>query len=564
MQVCCERLRTSEAMAGDGTLTALLDAARARLHEARELDPSVWAQILGNTQVAESLPRVWACSEFIAMACSRDPGLLLSLLDHGRLLERAAVDWIAEDLHAHELGTEETAWMESLRRFRRRHMVRIAWRDISGWADLDETLRDLSMLADVCIQFAYRTMYELLTARYGTPRGETSNEAQPLLILGMGKLGAHELNYSSDIDLVLLYPEEGQTDGGRCIDNAEFFLRLGQKITQLLSTQTVDGFVYRVDLRLRPFGDSGRVAMGFAAFEDYLQQHGRDWERYAYIKARAITAPEHFASLYEQVLRPFVFRRYLDFSVFESLRDMKAMIAREVERRELRDNIKLGPGGIREIEFIVQAFQLIRGGGDRRLQSRELRTVLPLLAISACLDARPRRIWMQRIDFFASPRTGCRNGTMNRRTGCRRMSRRTRFAFSLGMADWEFHRGNSRVIAIASRDASRRRCSGRWAARPISRSPPPSSIWMPRRRIVSTREESRPRRSPALSATASIELRISSYYRRLDDTGRRRLRAVLRPIHARRIASSIRRTSFTRTARNPGNDRRPHRVSRAA
>ncbi len=159
----------------------------------------------------------------------------------------------------------------------------------------------------------------------------------------------------------------------------------------------MDGFVYRVDLRLRPFGDSGRLALSFASFEHYLQQHGRDWERYAYVKARALTATELFPSLYDEVLRPFVYRRYLDFSVFESLRDMKAMIAREVERRELKDNIKLGPGGIREIEFIVQAFQLIRGGSDRRLQGRELQTMSaaagrPALAARRTLSrsSRPR------------------------------------------------------------------------------------------------------------------------------------------------------------------------------
>ena len=258
-------------------------------------------------------------------------------------------------------------------------MVRIAWRDIAGWADLDETLRDLSALADACIGFACSYMYEVLVARYGTPRGVDSGQPQSLMILAMGKLGGGELNFSSDIDLILLYPEDGETDGARCVDNAEFFLRLGQKIVQLLATPTVEGFVYRVDLRLRPFGDSGRVALSFGAFEHYLQEHGRDWERYAYVKARPLTAIEHYASLYDEVLRPFVYRRYLDYSVFESLREMKGMISREVERRDLQDNVKLGPGGIREIEFIVQSFQLMRGGSDRRLQSRELRTVLPLL-----------------------------------------------------------------------------------------------------------------------------------------------------------------------------------------
>ena len=209
-----------------------------------------------------------------------------------------------------------------------------------------------------------------------------------MMILGMGKLGGRELNYSSDIDLVFLYPEEGQTDGARSVDNAEFFLRLGQKITQLLATPTAEGFVYRVDLRLRPFGDSGRLALSFGAFEELsaaarsrlgalcLCQGARDHRRGA------------FPCAVRRVLRPFVYRRYLDFSVFESLRDMKAMIAREVERRELQDNVKLGPGGIREIEFIVQAFQLIRGGADRRLQSRELRRCCRCLSGNGCCEPR--------------------------------------------------------------------------------------------------------------------------------------------------------------------------------
>ena len=156
---------------------------------------------------------------------------------------------------------------------------------------------------------------------------------------------------------------------------------VGKRVAQLLGTPTDDGFVYRVDLRLRPFGDSGPVAVSFDAMEDYLQQHGRDWERYAYVKARPVYGAEPgFAELYRNALRPFVYRRYLDFGVFESLRAMKELIAREVERRELQQNVKLGPGGIREIEFIVQAFQLLRGGSTPRLQTRSLLEALPQLA----------------------------------------------------------------------------------------------------------------------------------------------------------------------------------------
>lgn len=365
----------------------LLAESTQRLTAACERAPQVWAWILAHEPVRTSLPRVWACSEFAAASCIRDPSLLEGLLEDGSLLARAGEAWIAQQIAVQVDGENEPALMESMRKFRRRHMLRIAWRDIAGWAGLDETLRDLSLLADACVEFACRRMYAAMLARYGTPRGAETGEAQPLLILGMGKLGGGELNFSSDIDLVLLYPEEGETDGPRAVDNAEFFLRLGQKLTQLLAAPTVDGFVYRVDLRLRPFGDSGRLAVSFGAFEHYLQQHGRDWERYAYVKARALTALEHYPGLYDDVLRPFVYRRYLDFGVFESLRDMKAMISREVKCHDMQDDVKLGPGGIREIEFIVQALQLIRGGSDRRLQSQELRRVLPRLVGRRLLPA---------------------------------------------------------------------------------------------------------------------------------------------------------------------------------
>ncbi|HEY6642540.1 bifunctional [glutamate--ammonia ligase]-adenylyl-L-tyrosine phosphorylase/[glutamate--ammonia-ligase] adenylyltransferase [Povalibacter sp.] len=506
---------------------ALLKAATARLDEARDLHADEWTAIREQPAVEESLVRVWACSEFVATSCLRDPSLLQALIGNGHLLEACDDEWIAADLQAWNCGESEAQWMEALRKFRRRHMVRIAWRDIAGWADIAETLRDLSALADACIGFAYRKNYELLGARYGFPIGESDGARQPMMILGMGKLGARELNYSSDIDLVFLYPEEGQTDGARSIDNTEFFLRLSQKITQLLSSQTVDGFVYRVDLRLRPFGDSGRVALGFGAFEHYLQQHGRDWERYAYVKARAITATEHFPSLYEEVLRPFVFRRYLDFGVFESLRDMKAMIAREVERRELSDNVKLGPGGIREIEFIVQAFQLIRGGGDRRLQNRELQTVLPLLASQRLLgrDAVADLQAAYRFLRLVENRLQEWNDEQTHQLPSEETARQ-RLALSLDRADWS---------SVATELGMHRERVSHWFAQ---------TVFGP----VAGTPDQRPESSAALDLDAEPDdfakalrqfdidealfepleqLRASSYYRRLDETGRRRLRDAL-------------------------------------
>ena len=320
-----------------------------------------------------------AASDFVAESLRRAPPLLVSLLSRGDLTRRLAPGELAA--HAPELSatTPEGEAQSALRRWRRHELVRIAWRDLAGWADLDETLADLSAFADAAIRTALNYARLGLVERYGEPRS-AGGEIQPLVIIGMGKLGGGELNFSSDVDLVPLFPEHGETDGRRGIANEEFFTRLVQALVRLLEAPTAEGFVLRVDLRLRPFGDSGPVVSSFASFEDYLPRHGRDWERYAYIKARAINAPERYAELEAAAVRPFVYRRYLDYGVFESLREMKALIEREVERRELADDVKLGPGGIREIEFIVQALQLTRAGRDRELQTPVLRAALKRLA----------------------------------------------------------------------------------------------------------------------------------------------------------------------------------------
>jgi len=352
--------------------------------------------------VRESLPLVFAGSDFVARACARDGTLLAALIARGDLQQALApADFVARaptlvtegnapgasarlesgaspTPGAHTVPLPEPEALTELRRWRRHEMVRIAWRDLAGWAELPETLSDLSAFADAAINVAVRYARASLVARYGEPRS-ADGTVQPLVVLAMGKLGGGELNFSSDVDLVLLFPEHGETDGTRSIANEEFFTRLAQAVIRLLEAPTYDGSVLRVDLRLRPFGDSGPLVASFASFEDYLPRHGRAWERYAYVKARAVTAPESYADIYTSAVRPFVYRRYLDYGVFESLREMKALIEREVERRELADHVKLGPGGIREIEFIVQAFQIIRGGQDRRLQTQSLLAALTLL-----------------------------------------------------------------------------------------------------------------------------------------------------------------------------------------
>ncbi|EFE9377886.1 bifunctional [glutamate--ammonia ligase]-adenylyl-L-tyrosine phosphorylase/[glutamate--ammonia-ligase] adenylyltransferase, partial [Escherichia coli] len=279
--------------------------------------------------------------------------------------------------------SDEAGLMRELRLFRRRIMVRIAWAQTLALVTEESILQQLSYLAETLIVAARDWLYDACCREWGTPCN-AQGEAQPLLILGMGKLGGGELNFSSDIDLIFAWPEHGCTQGGRReLDNAQFFTRMGQRLIKVLDQPTQDGFVYRVDMRLRPFGESGPLVLSFAALEDYYQEQGRDWERYAMVKARIMGDSEGvYANELRAMLRPFVFRRYIDFSVIQSLRNMKGMIAREVRRRGLTDNIKLGAGGIREIEFIVQVFQLIRGGREPSLQSRSL---LPTLSVIAAL-----------------------------------------------------------------------------------------------------------------------------------------------------------------------------------
>jgi glutamate-ammonia-ligase adenylyltransferase len=330
-----------------------------------------------------ALPRVVAASGFVASALIRDPQSLEWFSERAAGTSDAAnADYERQAACAPTAGAAQFI----LREWRRRAMLRIAWRDIAGIAAVTETLLAVSDLADAAVRAAVAAAEMQLKPIFGTPHHSNTDSA-PFIVLGMGKLGGRELNFSSDIDLVFLFCEAGETSGPRIVDNEEYFNRLGREIIRLLDEQNADGFVFRVDMRLRPFGESGPLVVSLAALEDYLQQHGRDWERYAWIKARAIVGAGAYAKAYDEFVRAFVYRRYLDFGVFESLRDMKALIVREVSRRELDHHLKLGKGGIREVEFIVQSLQLVRGGSDRRLQNPALLEVLPLLAGSKLMSA---------------------------------------------------------------------------------------------------------------------------------------------------------------------------------
>jgi len=333
------------------------------------------------------LRKVLACSPYAADIIERRPDVFRELVDSGRLARPLAVDEV-RDLFADAAadGPAEPEFLRRLRWLRHRELVRIIWRDLAGLAAVVETLVELSAVADAAICAGITWAQSALEARHGKPRSVDGSVAS-IVALAMGKLGGRELNFSSDVDLIFCFTEHGETDGQRPKSNEEFFRLLAQRVVSVLSKKTGDGFVYRVDIRLRPFGNSGPVAVSLPALETYLAQHGRDWERYAYVKARVINDWDGAEEFYDQIVRPFVYRRYLDYGVFSSLRDMKSMIEVEVQRKEYQDNVKLGRGGIREIEFIVQTLQLVRGGTIPDLRGRELFTALTRLVRPGCLTA---------------------------------------------------------------------------------------------------------------------------------------------------------------------------------
>jgi len=337
-------------------------------------------------EFASDYGHVVALSEFVARSGSRKPALLKQLLDSSDLARTYELGEYGRRVKAVcDAAEDESALISAIRRLRQREMVRIAWRDLSGRSDLFETMTDLSAFADACLIHALDFLHRRLCATCGYPVS-ADGAPQQLVIIGMGKLGGFELNFSSDIDLIFAFPEAGKTVGAdTSISNEDFFTRLARRVIDVLGKTTFDGFVFRVDTRLRPYGDAGPLVMSFDAMENYYQMFGRAWERYALIKAR-IVAGDFVAGkeLFDR-LRPFVYRRYLDYGTFESRRELKHKIEREVIRKRLENNIKHGSGGIREIEFFGQIFQLIRGGIDPRYQERGLLKVLRVMTGERCI-----------------------------------------------------------------------------------------------------------------------------------------------------------------------------------
>jgi glutamate-ammonia-ligase adenylyltransferase len=335
--------------------------------------PPVWLDRrvaeLGPAELPAWLPQLLVVSDFAFDVLRRDATLRVTLA--------AVVEDRRSPRARWRPGTGDFA--AELRHFRQAESVRLIARDLLGLDSVEETLAGSSHLAETCIALALEHVEAVIAERHGVLRDGDGQRQRPV-VFALGKLGGGELNFSSDVDLVFAYAGGGEdSDGPRPLAPDAWHARVVQKVAQLLGDIDANGFVHRVDLRLRPFGQSGKPSLPFAAMETYFQREGRDWERYAWLKARSVAGDLAAGEQFLESLRPFVYRRYLDYTAIDALRDMKAQINLEVQRQDMLDDIKLGPGGIREVEFLVQVVQLVRGGREAHLRERGL-----LAALEAC------------------------------------------------------------------------------------------------------------------------------------------------------------------------------------
>lgn len=405
-----------------------------------------WREVMGVAQ-QEPLPerqfadmlRVWACSDFVADAFVQQPEVIHELCRSSDLSQSATATYYQQKLEKglHNV-VNEAQLQQQLRKIRVREMVRIAWRDILGLADIEETLADLSAFADACLLQSYQLLNTWLTELYGAPI-DSKGSTLPLSIIAVGKLGGRELNFSSDIDLIFAYPRQGETQHKtNAISNEQYFIRLAQRLIKALNTKTELGFVFRVDMRLRPFGDTGALASSFKALENYYQEQGRGWERYALVKARIINVDDQYQRQLQDILTPFIYRSYVDYGAIEELRKMKRLIEREVQEKALYEDVKRGFGGIRQIEFIVQTFQLIRGGQDKYLQHRHLLTVLNYLKTAKILAAdvveqlRAAYLFLRKVEHCIQMRADQQSQALPSDE-----TEQLRLAFAMDYADWD-------------------------------------------------------------------------------------------------------------------------------
>lgn len=421
-----------------------LDNIPAQLHDTTNLHIQHFTEALQqlalelpeNQQIISTLPKIFCCSEFVAQTCTRQPEFLLDLINSEDLFSPDIRDGYKTQLSNHAIQSD-TELMKVLRKFRNKQMLRIAWRDLAGWSELDETLADLTALAESCIQFTLDYLYQQACNRRGTPVLLDGTE-QGLVVLGMGKLGAWELNYSSDIDLIFAYQQDGTLKDRKETSYGEFFSRICQQLVKILDEITADGFVFRTDIRLRPFGDSGPIIMTFDGLENYYQTQAREWERYAMVKVRPVAGDPQGGEQFMALIKPFVYRRYLDYGAFEEIRSLKQQITQELQRKDRMDNVKLGPGGIREIEFIGQAFQLIRGGKDPALQDRRIRHILGLLGEKELILAKDSKQLLGSYTFLRRVENHIQEFQDRQAHDLPKSTRdQAILAFSLGYQDWD-------------------------------------------------------------------------------------------------------------------------------
>jgi glutamate-ammonia-ligase adenylyltransferase len=369
----------------------LLGVAEHRLDSFFKKAASEGVSLKLDPDIQKEMAQVFLFSEYAAASLTRYPAMFQHLLESKDLDKSfSGTSYISRLESQITKETDPALARDILLKTKLQESVRIAWRDLCGKATLKETLADLSNLADAILDQAVKVIYQSVAGQYGIPVDSNGN-FQGLIVLGMGKLGAGELNFSSDIDLIFVYPEKGYTNGDAMISNEEFFTKVCRQFLKFFSGSSHEINFYRIDTRLRPYGDGGPLVMSAAAFEEYYQAQGREWERYAMIKARPVAGDIEAGNRVLKTLNSFIYRRYFDYGSFDSFRDMKNRITLQVKSKKLKNNIKLGAGGIREIEFFGQLFQLIRGGVEPSLQQRQILTVLKLLQTHDCIDENTRQ-----------------------------------------------------------------------------------------------------------------------------------------------------------------------------
>ncbi len=341
---------------------------------------------LNTSSFDTKLERMFHASRYAARLCAANPSLIDDLREHGgkeMLINEIAMQTVS-DKNAGDLNLS-SALNTRLRRLRQRTMLRLIYRDINGLADLDEVVSTISALADFVLTAALNFHHPQVADKFALSAAALASDAAQLVIVGMGKLGAHELNVSSDIDLIFVHAADGEANAEKSWH--EFHTEVGKRVIRSIDDVTEDGFVFRVDMRLRPYGASGALVVSLAGLETYFRTQARPWERYAWLKARAITGAASTIHDLGRMVTPFVYRRYHDYGAIEEMRDIHNQIRAEATKRNRLNDIKVGPGGIREAEFVVQMHQLIRGGREHRLQIASTRESLNVIASLGLIEA---------------------------------------------------------------------------------------------------------------------------------------------------------------------------------